>query len=201
MGLWAKGTLQFPGRAHARVVGQIPGRGWARGNHTLIFLSLSFTLPFPLSKSKINKIFLKKSENTFIQSETLFLLLTYKIHLKHIWPQVIWQQNLVKNKIQPQLLVRLAEKIIPSHLLFLILVIALPHWGFFHFCIIKHFCPFALAHTIYCVLSHSPHHAPPHTYTQIPMHVLKGLTELYLKLKITSKFIFKWRRQIIAYLI
>ena len=32
---------------------QVPSVGHARGNHTLLFLSLSFSLPFPLSK--INK--------------------------------------------------------------------------------------------------------------------------------------------------
>ena len=35
---------------HAWVVGQVPSRGHARGNHTLLFLSLSFSLP--LSKKK-----------------------------------------------------------------------------------------------------------------------------------------------------
>ena len=43
-------------RAHAWVVGQVPSRGQAKGNHTLIFLSLSFSRPSPLSKNKINKI-------------------------------------------------------------------------------------------------------------------------------------------------
>ena len=44
-------------RAHAWVVGQVPNRGLAKGNHTLMFLSLSFSLPSPLSKNKISKIF------------------------------------------------------------------------------------------------------------------------------------------------
>ena len=44
--------VQFQDRAHAWVVGQVPWRGCIRGNHTLMFLSLSFFLPFPLSKSK-----------------------------------------------------------------------------------------------------------------------------------------------------
>ena len=34
----------FPVRAHAWVVGQVPSRGCARGNHTYMFLSLSFSL-------------------------------------------------------------------------------------------------------------------------------------------------------------
>ena len=37
--------VRFPVRAHAWVVGQVPSRGRKRGNHTLVFLSLS---PFPL---------------------------------------------------------------------------------------------------------------------------------------------------------
>ena len=39
-------------RAHAWVVSQVPSRGCARGNHTLMFLSLSFSLPAPLSENK-----------------------------------------------------------------------------------------------------------------------------------------------------
>ena len=30
--------------------GQVPGEGFIRGNHTLMFLFLSFSFPFPLSK-------------------------------------------------------------------------------------------------------------------------------------------------------
>ena len=52
-GLQTKGSLdRFPVRAHAWVVGQVPSRGGARGNHTLMFLSLPFSLPSPLSKNK-----------------------------------------------------------------------------------------------------------------------------------------------------
>ena len=47
-----KGSLVgFPVWAHAWVEGQIPSRGHSRGNHTLVFLSLSFSLPSPLSKN------------------------------------------------------------------------------------------------------------------------------------------------------
>ena len=42
-------------RAHAWVAGQVPRRGRARGNHTLMFPSFSPSLP--LSKKQINKIF------------------------------------------------------------------------------------------------------------------------------------------------
>ena len=48
-GLQTKGSLvRFPIRAHAWVAGQTPSREHARGNHTLMFLSLSL----PLSKNK-----------------------------------------------------------------------------------------------------------------------------------------------------
>ena len=40
--------VQFPVRAHAWVVGQVPSGHHLRGNHTLMFLSLSFSLPYPL---------------------------------------------------------------------------------------------------------------------------------------------------------
>ena len=42
-------------RAHAWVVGQVTSRQRARGNHTLMFLSLSFSFPSPLSKIKLIK--------------------------------------------------------------------------------------------------------------------------------------------------
>ena len=35
-------------RAHAWVAGQVPSRGYMRGNHSLMFLCLSFSFPFPL---------------------------------------------------------------------------------------------------------------------------------------------------------
>ena len=44
--------VQFPVRAHAWVVGQVPSRACVRGNHTLMFLSLSYSLPSPLPKDK-----------------------------------------------------------------------------------------------------------------------------------------------------
>ena len=52
-GLKTKGSsVQFPVRAQAWVVGQVPSKGHTRGNHTLMFLFLSFSLPSPLSKNK-----------------------------------------------------------------------------------------------------------------------------------------------------
>ena len=39
--------VQFPVRAHAWVASQILSRGHTRGNHTLMFLSYSFSLPAP----------------------------------------------------------------------------------------------------------------------------------------------------------
>ena len=45
--------VRFPVRAHAWVVGQVPSGGCTRGNHTLMFFSLSFSFPSSLSKIKI----------------------------------------------------------------------------------------------------------------------------------------------------
>ena len=46
--LRTKGLLvQFPVRAHSWVAGQDPSRGHARGNHTLMFLFLTFSHPSP----------------------------------------------------------------------------------------------------------------------------------------------------------
>ena len=44
--------VQFLVRTHAWVAGQVPSWGRVRGNHTLMFLSLSFSFPSPLSKNK-----------------------------------------------------------------------------------------------------------------------------------------------------
>ena len=52
-GLKTKGLpVRSPVRAHAWVAGQVPSWGHARGDYTLMFLSLSFSLPSPLSKNK-----------------------------------------------------------------------------------------------------------------------------------------------------
>ena len=56
--LQTKGSpVQFPVGAHAWVAGQVPSSRRARGNHRMIFLSLSFSHPSPVSNNKINKIF------------------------------------------------------------------------------------------------------------------------------------------------
>ena len=39
-------SVRFPVRARAWVASHVPSRGYVRGNHTLMFLSL-FLLPFP----------------------------------------------------------------------------------------------------------------------------------------------------------
>ena len=53
VGLWTKGSpVWFPVRAHAWVAGQVPSRGCMRGNCTVMFLSLSFSLPSPPSTNK-----------------------------------------------------------------------------------------------------------------------------------------------------
>ena len=51
-GLQAKGSpVRFPFRTHAWVEGQVPSGGCARQPH-MMFLSLSFSFPSPLSKNK-----------------------------------------------------------------------------------------------------------------------------------------------------
>ena len=50
-GLQTKGLqVCFPVRAHTWVAGQVPSRGRVRGNHTLMFLSVSSFLPSPSLK-------------------------------------------------------------------------------------------------------------------------------------------------------
>ena len=49
---WVASSI--PSQGTCLGAGQVPSRGCVRGNHTLMFLSLSFSLPSPLSK-KINK--------------------------------------------------------------------------------------------------------------------------------------------------
>ena len=44
--------LRFLVRPHTWVVGQVPSRGHVKDNHTLMYLSLCFSLPPPLSKTK-----------------------------------------------------------------------------------------------------------------------------------------------------
>ena len=39
-----RSPVRFPVRTHAWVAGQVPSKGCARGNHALMFLSLSFSL-------------------------------------------------------------------------------------------------------------------------------------------------------------
>ena len=58
-----RSLVQFPVRTQAWVADQVPSRGHARGNHTLMVLSLSSSLPLSLPLSlKINKIFKKKKQ-------------------------------------------------------------------------------------------------------------------------------------------
>ena len=49
--LRTKGSLvRFPVRARAWVMGQVPSRGYVRGNHTLMFFSSLFLPPYPCLK-------------------------------------------------------------------------------------------------------------------------------------------------------
>ena len=51
--------VRFPVRAHVWVAGQVPSRGCMRGNHTLMFLFLSFS-------------FLSLSKDKYFKKETFF---------------------------------------------------------------------------------------------------------------------------------
>ena len=51
-----RSRVPFSLKAHAWIVGQAPGGGHVTGNHTLMFLSLSFSLPSLLSKNLFKKI-------------------------------------------------------------------------------------------------------------------------------------------------
>ena len=65
-GLRTKGSpVRFPVRVHAWVAGQVPRKGHVRGNHTLMFLPLSFSLPSPLCKNKQINSFLRKQSYNF----------------------------------------------------------------------------------------------------------------------------------------
>ena len=61
-GLRTKGLLvRFPVRARAWVSGKVPSRRHMRDNHTLMFLSLYFSLPSPVFIKKERKTERKKS--------------------------------------------------------------------------------------------------------------------------------------------
>ena len=75
--LRTKGSpVWFPVRAHAWVVGWVPSGGHVRGNHTLMFLSFSFSLPF--SKNKYIKLKKKKQ----LTEASIWLLLSLEALLR-----------------------------------------------------------------------------------------------------------------------
>ena len=82
--------VQFPVRAHVCVAGQVPSRGSMKGNHILIFLSLSFSVPSPLSENKINKIFLKKKIKTMNTVTFLQVIFSQGLSSFPLLPTVIW---------------------------------------------------------------------------------------------------------------
>ena len=64
-GLRTKGSpVLYPVRAHAWVASQVPSKGYMRGNLTLMFLSLSFSLSYLLSKTEKNLLKIKKVRST-----------------------------------------------------------------------------------------------------------------------------------------
>ena len=73
MGLRTKGSpVQFPVRSHAWVTGQVPSRGYSRGNHILIFPFLSCLLSFPLSKRYDNWLIQLSYITTKLNSSLIF---------------------------------------------------------------------------------------------------------------------------------
>ena len=75
VGLWTeKSLVPFPVMAHAWVMGQVPAEGATKGNHTMMFLSLSFSLPF--SKNSWIKS-LKKDISPFVCDELSVIILIY----------------------------------------------------------------------------------------------------------------------------
>ena len=58
--------FKFPVRACAWVAGQVPSRGRTRDNHTLMFLSLSPSLPLSL---KINKLKKENAQDQKVKDE------------------------------------------------------------------------------------------------------------------------------------
>ena len=76
-GLQTKGSpVLSPVRAHVWVAGQVPSRGHTRGNHTLMLLSLSFSVLSPLSKNKFKKKSKKKRKK--FREKHLYISLLFK---------------------------------------------------------------------------------------------------------------------------
>ena len=92
---WTELACELKGRQW--VVGQVPSRGRARGNHTLMFLSLFSS---PVSKNKIfKKIFLNKSFIVLYVRFTIywvFVSLCEVVVKTHLTFHYYFQQNLVK---------------------------------------------------------------------------------------------------------
>ena len=85
MGQRTKGSpIRFPVRTHAWVVGQVPSRGCARGNHTLMFPSLSPSLPLSEEKEIKSLKKEKKRKKEEAGSQSIFqpweLMVVYCAH-------------------------------------------------------------------------------------------------------------------------
>ena len=80
MGYW----FDCPVRAHALVAAHVSSRGCVRGNHTWVFLSLSFSLPSLYQK--INKVFKKKKGGLQLGPQwnrRLFWMVGWQLLLRH----------------------------------------------------------------------------------------------------------------------
>ena len=74
----------IPSQGTCLVVGQVPSWGCGRGNHILMFLSLSFSLPSPLSKNKPNKILKKEKKKRVVKLKDLKIALKKMLDEDHI---------------------------------------------------------------------------------------------------------------------
>ena len=74
-GLRSKGWLvRFPVRACAWVAGQVPSKECARGNHTIMFLSLFFSPPSHLKIKKVNYFLITNSFVFGIKNKYMFIV-------------------------------------------------------------------------------------------------------------------------------
>ena len=96
-GLQTKGSwVLFPIRALVCIAGQVPSRGRARDNHTLMFLSLSFSLPSPLPK-------INKEINTFKKDFQFTELLNFSFSVLFFWESTVYYLPMINSSrhVQP----------------------------------------------------------------------------------------------------
>ena len=83
--------VRFLVRAHALVVGRVPSGGHTTGNHTLMFLFVSFSLLSPVSKNKSKKNLLKQKPPASMEMSTfgtVKMKMCVSIYIFHIYIKV-----------------------------------------------------------------------------------------------------------------